>query len=158
MYPLINRMCLRRNRRLYVVLWLFALTSAGSASLAGDFCTELEKYHPSQQGDMSLFEASGMASGAVCATSRALSGAVSNHCYWSFPYRSAASTQSFDAVVQRVADCANAQVYSKENTVNHPDTYDLRRFTIAGKIVDVSLKDKAALQQTIVFLRISGAP
>ena len=108
---------------------------------------------------MSLFDLAVPEGDAVCGTSLALSGAVSNHCYWSFPYRSAASVQSFDAMVQRVANCASVdgRLYGGD-MVNHPDTYDLRRFMVAGNIVNVSLKDKASLQKTIVFLRISGTP
>lgn len=149
---------IRRKGTLHSMLWFIALTFTAGASAADRFCAELEAYDLSHPGDTSLFDAVGLAPKPACATSRALSGPVSNHCYWSFPYRSALATQSFETLVQRVTKCANAQVHSKEDTVNHPDTYDLRRFTIAGKIVDVSLKDKAALQQTIVFLRVSGAP
>ena len=151
-------MCFGRHHRVRLVLWLFVLAPMSSASMAKGFCALLAAHQPSQQGDMALFEAAGLAPEAVCAASRALSGNVSNHCHWSFPYRSAASAQGFDALVQRVADCADTADDHDGDAVNHPDSYDLRRFTVAGKSIDVSLKDKAALQQSIVFLRISGAP
>ena len=39
--------------------------------------------------------------------------------------------------------------------VNHPDFYDLKTYTKMETSLAVSLKDKAALDQTYVFLRVS---
>jgi hypothetical protein len=41
-----------------------------------------------------------------------------------------------------------------DQSVNHPDAYDLRLFRLDGAEFAVSLKDKGALQQTLVFLRV----
>ncbi|ABG33317.1 hypothetical protein CEP88_08605 [Roseobacter denitrificans] len=147
------------RHRVCRLICLLVAACIGGASLADGFCAALEEYETSEQGDLSLFDAAGLDTDPVCGASRALSGSVSNHCYWAFPYRASQSHLAFDAMVKRVALCADGNARADGDAgVNHPDSYDLRRFTVGGNIVDVSLKDKAALQQTIVFLRVSGAP
>ena len=58
-----------------------------------------------------------------------------------------------------VTSCFGAgAVVSSDTGVNHPDTYDLQMFRTVAGTVSVSLKDKGALQQTYVFLRIEKTP
>jgi len=63
--------------------------------------------------------------------------------------------EKFEATKQGLAACLGPD--AKETTdqiVNHPDAYDLREFELDGSTYAVSLKDKGALQQTYVFLRV----
>lgn len=52
-----------------------------------------------------------------------------------------------------VRQCADP-ITVPPSVVNHPDSYDLLQFNFGPAIVSVSLKDKAALAKTYVFLRI----
>lgn len=95
---------------------------------------------------------------ATCTTSLALSGETSTHCGWPFDYRAPQASQAFQAVIQAVPNCLGASLQAEDDQdVNHPDFYDLRLFQTAQGEVGVSLKDKGALQQTYVFLRVTPA-
>ncbi len=50
---------------------------------------------------------------------------------------------------------ADGEVTVECGTVNHPDSYDQITTQISGRDVSLPLKDKGALAQTLVFLRIS---
>ena len=79
-------------------------------------------------------------------------------CRWDFAYRDAAARSVFDAMSQRLGDCAGPDgIVTDDQPVNHPDTYDLRRFAFAGMDMALSLKDKAALDKSLIFLRVSAA-
>jgi hypothetical protein len=44
-----------------------------------------------------------------------------------------------------------------DKDVNHPDFYDLQTFQLNGLEIGVSLKDKAGLSETYIFLRIMAS-
>ena len=79
------------------------------------------------------------------------------HCGWEFPYRAQQAYDTFDAFVARVNDCVGqrATLYS-DQSVNHPDYYSLRRYEMEQADVSVSVKDKGALGNTFVFIRVQG--
>lgn len=89
-----------------------------------------------------------------CGTSQALSGTTSQHCRWPFAFRAPEALAAFEAMTAEVAACLQAPARAEEADVNHPDTYDQRLFGLANGTVSVALKDKGALQQTFVFLRV----
>ena len=92
---------------------------------------------------------------AVCRPSVGLSGASHVHCHWSFAYRSDAAELVFQGLINQMAACLGPEAIMRADTsVNHPDAYDLRMFDLAGRTFAVSLKDKGALQQTLVFVRV----
>ena len=96
---------------------------------------------------------------AQCGSSLAISGAKSVHCAWPFAYRAAAALDGFDQLVEQVEGCLGGSGDGiGDQSVNHPDSYDLREFKIEGGSVAVSLKDKGALQQTYIFLRAEHQP
>jgi hypothetical protein len=88
-----------------------------------------------------------------CAPSRGLGGTVSLHCAWPFEYRSMQSLDAFESLLGQVAACANP-IAADTSSVNHPDSYDLRQFSSGVGVISVSPKDKGALNQTYVFLRV----
>lgn len=92
---------------------------------------------------------------AGCSTSLNTSGGTSLHCMWTFPYRADAASQAFESLQIQASTCAK-ETARQDQGVNHPDSYDLRLFEFAGSEVGVSLKDKGALQQTLVFLTFSA--
>lgn len=90
-----------------------------------------------------------------CRTSRALSGASHVHCSWSFDYRSDAATEVFEGMTAAVTACLGPEATMiSDSSVNHPDAYSLRMFDRAGQEFAVSVKDKGALKQTLVFVRV----
>ena len=92
---------------------------------------------------------------AVCGQSMGVGGAMSTHCRWVFPYRDPRAAAAYDRLVADLAACAGpVQATVQDKAVNHPDTYNLRLMAITGGTAGISLKDKAELQQTLVFLRI----
>lgn len=78
-------------------------------------------------------------------------------CQWRFDYRSKSATGLYDMFSKQLENCLGSEVTVDEG-VNHPDSYDLRQYQSKSGMIYVSIKDKAALQQTIVFLRVGRAP
>ncbi len=93
---------------------------------------------------------------ADCTTSLQLGGGQQVQCGWPFAYRAEEATAAFGRLNDAVTACLGPDVaITQDQSVNHPDFYDLRIYRSANQEMGVSLKDKAALQQTYVFLRIS---
>jgi hypothetical protein len=91
-----------------------------------------------------------------CTTSLQLGGEVQTQCGWPFAYRSQDAADAFTRLNDTVVDCLGTDVMiTQDQSVNHPDFYDLRMYQSEAQEIGVSLKDKAALQQTYVFLRLS---
>ena len=111
-------------------------------AFADDFCTDLT----------SLARDGTPVIDAKCTRSLGLGGVVSHTCAWGFDYRSEDATEAFEDLLQDVSACA-AELALDEPSVSHPDSYDLRQFEMPEAIISVSLKDKAALSETYVFLR-----
>ena len=60
-----------------------------------------------------------------------------------------------DALDQEIRHCFdNAVALPADTAVNHPDSYLLKRYQTGDLVISASLKDKAALSQSLVFLRI----
>lgn len=79
------------------------------------------------------------------------------HCGWEFPYREKHAYDTFDEFVREMTECIghHATLHTDQN-VNHPDYYALRRYEMEQAEVSVSVKDKAALGSTFVFIRVQG--
>jgi len=129
---------------------------AGSVA-ADTFCADLDALaeHGATQGLMLSETLIPMAAQAgECRTSRALSGARHVQCSWSFGYRAVEAAEVFEGLTARVAACLGSEAtMTSDSSVNHPDAYDLRMFDRYGQAFAVSVKDKGALQQTLVFIR-----
>jgi len=137
------------------VIWRGAaaalLAIAGLPVDADPFCDDLNAV-ADQVGGAALTYAQRPA---ICRPSLAMSGARHLHCSWKFPYRSAAAIDAFDLLTAKVAACVGPNATkTKDQSVNHPDAYQLRQFNLDGREFAVSLKDKGALQQTLVFVRV----
>jgi hypothetical protein len=52
-----------------------------------------------------------------------------------------------------LAAACGALIAPDPTSVSHPDCYDLRQFRVGQGILNVSLKDKARLVQTYLFVR-----
>ena len=92
---------------------------------------------------------------AACRDTLALGGARNIHCVLEFAYRSVDATRTFQELVAEVTACAEpGALITVDQSVNHPDAYDLREFENGLRSYAVSIKDKGALQQTLVFVRV----
>ncbi len=81
----------------------------------------------------------------------------SHMCMWAFAYRDDNAIAGFDHLIAALKSCFDGQDPVRDDgTVNHPDSYDARRFTVDGIRFSVSVKDKAALEKTFVFLWVEG--
>lgn len=77
-------------------------------------------------------------------------------CEWKYAYRDRQAYDNFDSLVRRVHRCIGEKIdIHTDRNVNHPDYYALRRFELEHANVSVSLKDKSALQNTLVFVRVA---
>lgn len=75
-------------------------------------------------------------------------------CRWDFPYRADAAQAAFDAMSARLLACAGPdRLLADDQQVNHPDSYALNRYALRDKEVALSLKDKASLGKSLIFLR-----
>lgn len=81
----------------------------------------------------------------------------SHMCMWTFPYRDQAASSGFDALSNAVGMCiGEGAAGQQDQRVNHPDFYDARSYHRGNATVTVSIKDKAALEHTFVFLRVEA--
>ena len=126
----------------------FLLMAAGTTALASSFCEDLHVL--AKEGDVSLvLPNKSQDKRADCLTTLALGGGRDVYCSWRFAYRSE------ESVINEVTHCLGPDaIQSTDQQVNHPDAYDLRLFKVGTKEFAVSLKDKGALQQTLIFLRV----
>lgn len=95
-----------------------------------------------------------LAGSQFCTVSRGIDGATSHHCAWGFDFRAADARAKADGLARVVQTCFAAVPQPPENPVNHPDTFD--QVTLVGPTVaaTIAVKDKGALNQTLVFLGI----
>lgn len=145
--------------------WGFAaiLASFGSglAAQEASFCAQLDlalaAVDPDAQAAIveTMFHGNG-AKPANCGVSLDLSGSRSTNCHWAFAFRSEAVELAFDKMLAQLSACADpAFGVQKDLPVNHPDFFDLRVMRMTGGEVGLSLKDKTALQQSFIFLRLT---
>lgn len=132
---------------------LIFLLSVGSAAQA-DMCDKTLTLG-TRNADLTL-TLPGTEMSTKCTRSLVLSGGSQVHCGWVFPYRAPEATVAFERLVRAVATCLGAEAsMTADQDVNHPDFYDLQTFQSKGREIGVSLKDKAGLSETYVFLRIA---
>ena len=91
--------------------------------------------------------------GAACTTYQGQSRRAGVSCHWTFTFRAdAANTQAAD-LWSSLKDCRAGAELGPDAQVNHPDSYDLREWSAGRDIYRVSVKDKGALGETLVFFR-----
>lgn len=90
-----------------------------------------------------------------CSSSKALGGGSSDDCYWRFEYRSERAIAGFAKLASLLKACSTQLVSEAEPGVNHPDSYEQLQATYSTVELSLSLKDKAALSESYIFLRRS---
>lgn len=126
-------------------------------ALAGN-CAEL--------GRLADLAATGFASGnpgaeltevESCDLSRNVGGSQTYLCSWAFPYRAPGAAAVFDMLDRTIPVCIRgATAMPEDSSVNHPDSYELSSYRRGNVVISASLKDKAAISKSLVFLRIDA--
>lgn len=84
---------------------------------------------------------------------------ASYRCVWNFPLGSSEAHAAFEQLTNQVRACfVGLAVESTDPAVNHPDFYAAHRWENSQGAANVSLKNKSALRQTLVTLRVEGFP
>ncbi len=79
------------------------------------------------------------------------------HCKWPYDYRDPNAEAEFVRFDQALSDCFGTDAkLTPDQGVNHPDSYQLSQFSVGSSRVSVSLKDKASLGKTYIFLRLES--
>ena len=90
----------------------------------------------------------------TCSVSNTTTGPVLM-CHWTYPYRSPEAATRFESLSSEVVSCLGRDAILRlDPAVNHPDSYALREYTTDGVTIAVSIKDKGAMQKTLVFFRL----
>lgn len=76
-----------------------------------------------------------------------------NACRWTFLYRSRDASAVAEGLHRAIMKCDGLVSVTKDTPVNHPDSYQARIYVFAANTFVLSIKDKAALNQTFVTLR-----
>ncbi len=75
-------------------------------------------------------------------------------CRWDFGFREEAANALFETLITEAHSCIGTDAeLALDKQVNHPDSYTLKRYQFDGSVLSLSLKDKTALQKTLVFVR-----
>ena len=124
------------------------MSLTGNISFANELCAQLNTM--SKTGKAPDIQKSNLNS---CGPVRETDGSVSNYCFWEFDFRSKTAKQHYANLKAKLGKCASVKNDEKTSQVNHPDSYDQALFENADNRFSLSLKDKAGLNKTMVFLR-----
>lgn len=91
--------------------------------------------------------------GAYCTPYLTLSGVEGVVCQWDFPYRAPSAILLEERLRNQIQTCRRINAVLVDTPVNHPDSYNLRRWITQEAIYSLSIKDKGRLQSTFIFLR-----
>ena len=137
------------------IFCVLAWAGAGSPAWA-DLCHDVMKL--GAHNDQMVLDLPSGGPAEKCTRSLMLSGDVQTHCRWAFPYRAQAATQAFEALNVAISRCLGPTArMTSDPDVNHPDFYDLQIFQFGDQEIGISLKNKAALSQTFVFVRVTAS-
>ncbi|MGR3513153.1 MAG: hypothetical protein ACU0GG_10335 [Paracoccaceae bacterium] len=92
-------------------------------------------------------------SGATCSTYLTATAAKGVSCHWAFAFRDKKGLLFADELWATLSTCRAGDRLGADQIVNHPDSYDLREWRTSSGTYAISVKDKGALNRTLVFLR-----
>ena len=157
-HPSYGRRSLVETRRRLVGAAVLAVVSFSSAAGETDRCAALTALAAhATDGNVetqTLSDLTTRLDAEDCGTALTNTGAREIHCRWSFDYRSEQAIAMQDGLASDIARCLPAQPARPERGVNHPDTFEQRVFQAGNTRFSLSLKDKAALMRSYVFLRV----
>ncbi len=90
---------------------------------------------------------------ANCDLSRNQDGTQTYLCHWEFHYRAPGAGAVFEMLERIIPICARgAKALPADSNVNHPDSYDLRRFQRGNVVISTSLKRQRHSRISDVFV------
>ena len=125
------------------------LTTCAHGALAAD-CTDIQALERHA-------ESKSIPRGATCALYLSDTGTTGTSCHWEFPFRDQAALTFSDVLWQSLATCRAGRPLGADQPVNHPDSYELREWATPTGTYAISVKDKGALDRTMVFFRLESA-
>lgn len=138
------------------LLILLAMSATISVAVADNFCDVLSENSANWTEISAAINAKLGRKNVACGSAMGLSGKVSHHCYWAFDFRSIAAQDAYKLLYQQLTECSNAGADIQDKGVNHPDSYTLENFDFGKHDLALSLKDKATLGQTLIFVHLRG--
>jgi len=90
----------------------------------------------------------------TCTTFLTETGKTGASCYWVFGFRDPKARAFAADLSGTLRACRDGASLKEDQRVNHPDSYDLQSLRTSEGIYSISIKDKGALNQTFVFLRL----
>ena len=103
---------------------------------------------------LDIFETAGIPpAGADCSTYLTATAGTGISCHWEHPYRAESARVKASILWETLTRCRDGKEQAPDKQVNHPDSYDLRALAHGTTIYVLSVKDKAVLSRTLVFLR-----
>lgn len=155
-------------RRLLAVVSAAAFLATAGTAKAQDFCASIDALIDHARSGFAAIAVESTGGAGEQAASLALAGASTcrvtrqgkgrrYHCAWAFPLRARGAANTFEAFAGQLDAClAGRATLHGDSGVNHPDSYAARRYELERAEVSLSLKDKAALGKTFVFIRVRG--
>lgn len=152
--------CMGKWIRSLAFLSVVAAVSHGSTAEAGS-CSDVDRLVAEASvnfpKDASVEPTGAITAGGTCDLSLQLDGSRVYRCYWKHAYRDADALAAFETKDRMLQTCTASKARApQDQQVNHPDSYDLRTYQAGNVRLTASIKDKAALQETYVFLAIYG--
>ena len=86
-----------------------------------------------------------------------IDGAEAVSCSWAYAYRDGQARAMQARLQTELRGCLpGVQRLADADPVNHPDTHLVARFSHGTREISIAVKDKAAAQQSLVFLTFQG--
>lgn len=134
-------------------LLLLANMASAQATKSSERCTALASRLSDLAGLQSYLEEVTLKP-ATCGTALQSGAARAAHCYIGFEYRADHAADTMARLSAQLRACfAASKSEGTDPAVNHPDSFDQRQLCTPYAALSLSLKDKAGLGKTLIFLR-----
>ena len=148
------------RRAILPVLLALDLLAVATPARAQDACTPLSQTLAAARQNFDAWSATPNVprfdQAKACDLALTASGQRVYSCRWAWSYRSDKAAETFAALDRRIQRCLAVPAGSPEAGVNHPDSYRQHIYQSGDIRLSLSLKDKAALAQSLVFLLVRG--
>ncbi len=135
-------------------LSLLAVLLAGNSARSEDMCPALQSLVSAIRQDAPPPQA--FPDATECSFVRTLGGGQEHYCRWDYPFRSKDTLVKYSALNTAIRRCLDGpRQIEQDPDVNHPDTSSQIIYDFGTVTLRASIKDKAALQKTLVFLWIA---
>lgn len=152
----------RSSRRARTCLICAALLMPIAPASAGADCVPITALVSLAQDNFATLptdpiQIEGMDGAGACTLLTLQQGRRMYHCGWRFGFRADRADTAFDSLNRLARRCLDGSVQSTADAgVNHPDSYRQHLHSRADAVLRVSIKDKGATGETLVFFGVEG--